>query len=103
PGAGYWTDRQPDAAVLTQVRAHLATLARHAQASAGRAPSAAQRSQGYRDAARYLQQSLDWFPDDAGAAQTTLQLADALLEAGDTGAAARQYGRSAYDYPPHAQ
>ena len=52
---------------------------------------------------RWYGDYLESFPTDADSPPINYQLADLLLENKDFGEAAKQYERTAYDYPPHAQ
>ncbi|MDP9141229.1 MAG: tetratricopeptide repeat protein [Pseudomonadota bacterium] len=105
PDAAYWSGRSADPATLDKVKTQLGELAAHAHAQAQQIPAsdATQRQQAYRVAAGYYQRELTLFPDHAGAAKTTMRLADTLLDASQYTDAARQYERSAYAYPAHEQ
>ncbi|HEY1077106.1 MAG TPA: tetratricopeptide repeat protein [Fontimonas sp.] len=105
PGADYWTDRSADPATLSLVRTQLGELATlaHARAQSIAPAATSERRQAYAVAADYYQRALQLFPDDPAAAQTSLSLADSLLDAGQLGSAAEQYARAAYAYPAHAK
>lgn len=104
PDSAYWNGRSPDATTVVDVRTMLDGLARHRHAQAQQLPVAGvARRATFAAAAQLYRRQLELFPQDEAAPQTTLLLADALLEAGDTEDAARQYARSAYDYPEHAR
>src|SRR5437762_11969001 len=58
-------------------------------------------SANYREAIRWYGDYLESFPTDADSPPINYQLADLLLENKDFGEAARQYERTAYEYPRH--
>ncbi|WP_420468387.1 tetratricopeptide repeat protein [Panacagrimonas sp.] len=103
PDAGYWAQREPDTVVLAEVRRYHDELGRHHQAIAQQARDPAARQAGYLQAAQWYRRTLQRFPQDPQTPQTSLLLADALLEGGRTEDAARQYEATAYELPAHAQ
>jgi TolA-binding protein len=104
PDSAYWQDREADAATVADVRTMLDGLARHRHAQAlALAADDTQRRAAFDAAAQTWRRQLELFPQDEAVPQTTLLLADALLEAGRTEDAARHYLRSAYEYADHAR
>ncbi len=81
------------------VKNHLAELAQHYHAGAQKS----KKSEDYQEAARWYRDYLASFPDDPQAAQSNFLLAELLFEDKQFGAAAVEYGKTAYDYPPHAK
>src|SRR6185369_9223271 len=57
----------------------------------------------YREALRWYGDYLQSFPKDPESAPINYRMADLLLENKDFGEAARQYERTAYQYPAHEQ
>lgn len=103
PDAAYWRQDEADPTVLADVRRYHDELGRHHQAAAQRTADTALRKTGYLKAADWYRRTLHRFPQDPRAPQTSLLLADALLEGGRTVDAARQYEITAYELPAHAQ
>jgi TolA-binding protein len=59
------------------------------------------KDENFREASHWYHEFLDSFPKDAESPAMNYQLADLLLEQKSFGEAAREYERTAYDYPPH--
>lgn len=98
PNTAYWKGRQPDVAVLTQVRTQMDELAHHYQASAQKFPAndiGAKRAR-FLIAASWYQRTLELFPDDPKAGDISLLYADSLYDGGKTREAAEAYSRTAY-------
>jgi TolA-binding protein len=95
----YWQrhDQESQPEVLAHLKTNFTDLAKyyHSQAQSSKQPS------DYARAAQWYQGYLESFPDDTEAAQTNFLLAEVLFESGDHGAAALEYERTAYAYPPH--
>ena len=96
PAADYWGGRAPTDVVMRTLRTHLEDLAR---ARGGSGPE--QGAEEYLAAAGWYRRLLEVFPDDAEAPELNFLLGDALLDGGDTQAAALAYTATAYDYPVH--
>ena len=69
----------------------------HAQAQKSK------KAEDYSAAARWYRAMLDSFPQDAEAPATRYLLSEVLFESGRFAEAAREYERTAYDYPLHAK
>lgn len=97
----FWSSRTPAEApeVVTVLKANLKDLARHHHALAQKTGAAAE----YVAAARWYGATLDSFPQDAEAPANRYLLAEVLFEAGRFADAAREYSRTAYDYPLHGR
>src|SRR5690606_17021227 len=85
--------------VAAQLKANQKDLALyyHAQAQKDKKP------EHYAAAARWYRAMLDSFPQDAQAPDTRYLLAEVLFESGRFAEAAREYERTAYDYPLHSK
>ena len=103
PDSPYWASRTPDPVVMAQVRQHLDELGRYHQASAQQTLALPARQATYLKAAGWYRRTLDLFPQDPKAADTSLLLADALIEGGRVKDAAEQYAFTAYELPGHAR
>ena len=101
--AEYWHHFDPadSPEVMTFLKANLKDLANHYHAQYQDPALAAEKSASYAEALDWYGQFLDSFPADPESPPINYQLADLLLENGDFGEAARQYERTAYDYPAH--
>ncbi len=99
----YW--RHFDAAdspdVLRYLKDNLEDLAGHYHALYQEAELAEDRPANFEEASRWYRGYLASFPADLGAPAINHRLADLLLEHRDFGEAAREYERTAYDYPEH--
>ena len=101
PGAPYWAGRAPSEEVMTALRVHLEDLARHHHALAQKDPQANQAS--FLVAAGWYRRILDIFPQDPKAPAINYLQAEALEDGGRPFDAAREFSRTAYDYPAHPQ
>jgi outer membrane protein assembly factor BamD (BamD/ComL family) len=102
-GAEYWqhfaAQERPE--VLGYLKSNLKDLANHYHAQYQRADLAEEQPANYREALQWYRQFLTSFPQDAESPPINYQLADLLLEQKSFGEAAREYERTAYDYPAH--
>lgn len=100
-GSPFWAQRtvQDAPEVAAQLKSNQKDLAEyyHAQAQKSKKP------EDYSVAARWYRAMLDSFPQDAEAPQTRYLLAEVLFESGRFAEAAKEYERTAYDYPLHAK
>jgi tetratricopeptide (TPR) repeat protein len=104
--ADYWkhnkTEEMPE--VLAYLKTNLKDLATHYHAQYQNKEAAAEeKAANYREARQWYGEYLASFPKDADAPSINYRLADLLLENKDFGEAAKQYERTAYEYPQHAQ
>ncbi|WP_232831375.1 tetratricopeptide repeat protein [Peristeroidobacter agariperforans] len=101
--AEYWRhfamDESPE--VVSYLKSNLKDLANHYHAQYQRADLAEEKPANYREALQWYREFLSSFPTDADSPPTNYQLADLLLEEKNFGEAAREYERTAYDYPTH--
>ncbi|HEY0684823.1 MAG TPA: tetratricopeptide repeat protein [Steroidobacter sp.] len=101
--AEYWRhfaiDEAPE--VLSYLKSNLKDLANHYHAQYQRADLSEEKPANYREALQWYREFLASFPKDADSPPTNYQLADLLLEEKNFGEAAREYERTAYDYPAH--
>jgi TolA-binding protein len=100
-GSAFWRRRaMADAPeVVAQLKSNQQDLAEYHHARAQKTGQA----EHYAAAVRWRRAMLESFPDDQEAPQTRYLLAEALFESGRYAEAAREYERTAYDYPPHAR
>lgn len=98
-GSAFWAGRTVEDApeVAAQLKATQKDLAEYYHALAQREKQPEQ----YAAAARWYRAMLDSFPQDADAPATRFLLAEVLFESGRFAEAAREYERTAYDYPLH--
>jgi TolA-binding protein len=100
-GSPFWQRRTVADApeVAAQLKASQKDLAEyhHAQAQKTKQP------EDYAAAARWYRAMLDSFPQDPEAPGTRFLLSEVLFESGRFAEAAREYERTAYDYPQHAK
>jgi TolA-binding protein len=103
--AAYWRHFTPEESpdVLAFLKTNLTDLATHYHAQYQAATDASEKAEHYREARRWYGDFLDSFPTDAASPQINYELAGLLLENKDFGEAAKQYERTAYQYPAHAQ
>src|SRR6266566_4100480 len=103
--AEYWKHFKPEETpdVLAYLKANLKDLATHYHAQYQGAEKEDEKTANYREALRWYGEYLQSFPTDAETPPIHYRLADLLLEHKDFGEAAKQYERTAYEYPPHAQ
>ena len=100
-GSPFWQNRTPADApeVAAQLKSNQKDLAEyyHAQAQKSKKP------EDYAAAARWYRAMLDSFPQDPEAPGTRFLLGEVLFESGRFAEAAKEYERTAYDYPQHAK
>jgi outer membrane protein assembly factor BamD (BamD/ComL family) len=103
--AEYWRHFEPEESpeVLAYLKANLKDLATHYHAMYQSTEDADEKLASYREALRWYGDYLESFPTDPDSPPINYHLADLLLEHEDFGEAARQYERTAYQYPPHDQ
>jgi tetratricopeptide (TPR) repeat protein len=103
--AEYWRHFKPEESpeVLDYLKTNLKDLATHYHAEYQGAEEAGEKLANYREAIRWYGGYLESFPKDADSPSINYQLADLLLENKDFGEAAKQYERTAYEYPQHAK
>jgi cellulose synthase operon protein C len=105
PAADYWAGRSPTPEVLTALRGHLGDLSAHFYASGQRpADEAAQpgaNTAAFMTAAGYYRRIIEIYPRDENVAEMNFLLGEALFNGGEPLNAAREYERTAYDYPKH--
>ncbi len=95
----YWArftrEQAPD--IVAEVKSQLDELSRHyhAEAQATKTPAA------YQEAIRWYRKRLAYFPGEADSANSNFLLAELLFETRQYADAAREYERTAYDYPEH--
>jgi TolA-binding protein len=101
PGSDYWNanKRNQDQQVTDQVQQYLHEITRyyHAVAQQKKTRTA------FAEARHWYQFYLHAFPQQPQTAPVNFLYAELLTTAGDHGAAAREYERTAYDYGPHAR
>ena len=101
--ADYWrhfsADETPE--VLSYLKSNLKDLANYYHAQYQRADLAEEKPANYQEALLWYREFLTSFPQDAESPPINYQLADLLLEQKNFGEAAREYERTAYDYPLH--
>jgi len=101
--AEYWqyfdVSQSPD--VLGYVKSNLKDLANHYHAQYQDATKVDEKPTNFAEATHWYRELLDSFHDDPEAPPTNYQLADLLREQQDFAGAAREYERTAYDYPAH--
>ncbi|MBW1686701.1 MAG: tetratricopeptide repeat protein, partial [Deltaproteobacteria bacterium] len=99
----YWrrfdVDDSPE--VLSYLKANLKDLANHYHALYQQEELADEKPANLREALRWYRAYLTSFPEELETPAINYQLADLLLEQQDFGEAAREYERTAYDYPEH--
>ena len=95
----YWAAnaRENNTTVDEYLKENLNDLAQYSHAKAQENGELAD----YQEAARYYRKYLDYFPNEEGSAATNFLLAEILFESKDFAAAAGEYERTAYSYPPH--
>jgi TolA-binding protein len=99
----YWhhfdVNKSPE--VLSYLKSNLKDLANYYHAQYQDPKQHEQQAENYAEATRWYREFLSSFHTDSQAPQTNYQLADLMLENHDYAAAAHEYERTAYDYPPH--
>ncbi|MGH8175155.1 MAG: tetratricopeptide repeat protein [Steroidobacter sp.] len=100
-GSAFWKERTITDApeVAAQLKANQKDLAEYYHAQAQKS----KQGEDYSAAARWYRAMLDSFPQDAEAPATRYLLSEVLFESGRFAEAAREYERTAYDYPLHAK
>lgn len=100
-GSAFWKHRTiADAPeVAAQLKTNQKDLAEYYHAEAQKT----KKSEDYTTAAKFYRAMLDSFPQDAEAPATRYLLGEVLFESGHFAEAAREYERTAYDYPLHAK
>src|SRR5262245_24140673 len=100
-GSPFWQSRTiADAPeVAAQLKTTQKDLAEYFHAKAQKSKAV----EDYTAAARWYRAMLDSFPQDAEAPATRYLLGEVLFESGRYAEAAREYERTAYDYPLHAK
>jgi cellulose synthase operon protein C len=100
-GSPFWQRRTvadaPEVAALLKSNQKDLAEYYHAQAQKSKKP------EDYTAAARWYRAMLDSFPQDAEAPSTRYLLGEVLFESGRFAEAAKEYERTAYDYPQHAK
>jgi len=101
----YWNyvDVSESAEVLGFLKTNLTDLANHYHALYQLDELVEERPATFVEAQRYYRQFLSSFPNDADSPPVNYQLADLLLENENYVEAAREYERTAYEYPVHEQ
>jgi tetratricopeptide (TPR) repeat protein len=101
----YWhhfdVNKSPE--VLSYLKSNLKDLANYYHAQYQDPKQHEQQAANYAEATRWYREFLSSFHTDSQAPQTNYQLADLMLENHDYAAAAHEYERTAYDYPPHGK
>jgi cellulose synthase operon protein C len=101
----YWQHfdiaESPD--VVGFLKSNLTDLANHYHALYQDPEFAEEQLDHYHEAQLWYRDFLASFPEDPDTPSINYQLADLLLEHEDFGQAAREYERTAYEYPTHAQ
>jgi TolA-binding protein len=87
--------------VLSYLKGNLNDLANYYHAQYQDPKQHEQQAANYAEATHWYREFLSSFHTDSQAPQTNYQLADLMLENHDYAAAAHEYERTAYDYPPH--
>jgi len=99
----YWrhfaVEQTPE--VLSYLKSNLKDLGNHYHAQYQRADLRDEKPANFSEAAQWYREFLTSFPKDAESPPINYQLADLLLEEKNFGEAAREYERTAYDYPVH--
>lgn len=101
--AEYWQhfDQAARPDVLDYLKTNLIDLANHYHALYQEEALLEEQPANYSEALHWYDGFLASFPEDEQSPGINYQLADLLLEHGDFGESARQYERTAYDYPSH--
>ncbi|HKA13659.1 MAG TPA: tetratricopeptide repeat protein, partial [Myxococcota bacterium] len=99
----YWKHFSIDEApeVRSYLKSNLEDLARHYHAQFQSEDLAAEKPANFAEAERWYRAYLTSFPNEKESPGIDYRLADLLLENKNFGAAAREYERTAYDYPEH--
>src|SRR5262245_8527351 len=99
----YWRhfDVAESPEVLSYLKANLTDLAGHYHALYQDAELAEEKPANFQEALRWYRAYLGSFPSDPGTPGVNYRVADLLLENRNFADAAREYERTAYDYPDH--
>jgi TolA-binding protein len=99
----YWRhfDVNDSPEVLSYLKANLEDLANHHHALFQEERLADEKPANFQEALHWYREYLTSFPEELETPGINYQLADLLLEHEDFGEAAREYERTAYDYPKH--
>jgi tetratricopeptide (TPR) repeat protein len=99
----YWQhfDSAQRPEVLAYLKTNLTDLANHYHALYQEVGLEEEKPANYAEASTWYRAFLASFPQDQASPSINYQLADLLLENDDFGEAAREYERTAYDYPAH--
>jgi cellulose synthase operon protein C len=103
--AEYWQHNKPEdlPEAIAYLKTNLKDLANHYHAQYQSAEEANEKLANYHEALRWYGDYLKSFPTDAESPAINYRLADLLFENKDFGEAAKQYERTAYEYPTHSQ
>jgi cellulose synthase operon protein C len=103
--AEYWQHNKPEELpeVLAYLKTDLKDLATHYHAEYQSSQEANEKLANYHEALRWYGDYLKSFPKDTESPAINYRLADLLFENKDFGEAAKQYERTAYEYPANAQ
>jgi len=103
--AEYWQHNKPEELpeVIAYLKTDLKDLATHYHAEYQSSQDANEKLANYQEAQRWYGDYLKSFPKDAESPTINYRLADLLFENKDFGAAAKQYERTAYEYPTNTQ
>jgi tetratricopeptide (TPR) repeat protein len=103
--AEYWQHNKPEELpeALAYLKTDLKDLATHYHAEYQSSQEANEKLANYREALRWYGDYLKSFPKDAESPTINYRLADLLFENKDFGEAAKQYERTAYEYPANTQ
>ena len=99
----YWKYFDPGdrSDVLDYLKTNLTDLANHYHAYYQNPPQAEEKAANFEEALHWYREFLTSFPMDIESPVVNYQLADLLLENGSFGAAALEFEKTAYGYPPH--
>lgn len=109
PDAAYWGGQPATPEVMTELRTHLDDLAKHFHARAQQGQATRERTgqsaqlDDFLVAARWYRRIIELYPQDPRLAEVNFLLGDSLLDGGRTLDAAREFERTAYDYPAHGR
>lgn len=103
PGAEYWKGRAVTPQVLKELRSHQEDLARHFQARGQKikAYEPTRAKEDFLNARAWYKRLLEQYPQDPKAAEFRFLMAEALMDAGDTMAAAAEYNQVVVDFPAY--
>jgi tetratricopeptide (TPR) repeat protein len=103
--AEFWQHNKPEELpeALAYLKTDLKDLATHYHAEYQGTQEANEKLANYHEALRWYGDYLKSFPKDAESPTINYRLADLLFENKDFGEAAKQYERTAYEYPTYAQ